>query len=223
MLNYGDTLIDIGANIGIISLLSVPFVSSKGRIIAVEPQKECCELLRESILQQQLANITVCQVALSDHDGTAYLEFLDHTNLGMTSISTERNHNLNRRTVRMRNGSEFLESSQITGEYVIKIDVEVHEEKLVQGIRPYLERHPAKGIIFEVNSHKYDGLDFFRNSAYLTFLELGYVVLGIHKSFFRMKVCKVEETTDVSRITDFIAVRNDQISRFSQWLVKKLT
>jgi len=45
LLSPGDTFVDIGANVGIMVLQCLPLIGMSGRVVAVEPQRVCCEAL----------------------------------------------------------------------------------------------------------------------------------------------------------------------------------
>src|SRR5262249_22603146 len=62
----GDTVYDIGANIGYVALSLAKQVGPKGYVGAFEPIPQNIQSLRENIANNQLSNIHVFEVAASD-------------------------------------------------------------------------------------------------------------------------------------------------------------
>ena len=68
----GDTVVDVGANIGIFTLKAARRVP-RGRVVAVEPAPLNLELLRQNVARNRLANTTILDCALSDREGEGRL------------------------------------------------------------------------------------------------------------------------------------------------------
>ena len=82
--NLGDTILDIGANIGYYSLLFANLVGSEGKIYAFEPDPESFRLLEKNIRENSYETIIPYQKAVSNENAeiTLYLDKfnnLDHT------------------------------------------------------------------------------------------------------------------------------------------------
>ena len=73
-LRPGDAVLDIGANIGVYSLLAASCVGVSGHIVAFEPGLKAYQRLMENISLNQLNNITVHACAVGDQSG--YIDFL---------------------------------------------------------------------------------------------------------------------------------------------------
>lgn len=69
VLRPGDGFLDIGANVGVYTLLAATCVGRDGHIIAVEPSPNTCWHLRENVASNQLHNVTVIAKAVADRDG----------------------------------------------------------------------------------------------------------------------------------------------------------
>lgn len=72
LLADGDTVVDVGANIGVFTLKAARRVPM-GRVVAVEPAPLNLELLRENVARNRLANTVILDCALSDHEGEGRL------------------------------------------------------------------------------------------------------------------------------------------------------
>ncbi len=70
-INVDDVIVDIGANIGIFSIFAA--LKTKNKIFAFEPFPENFEFLKHNIKRNNLNNISVNCLAVSDKDGTEKL------------------------------------------------------------------------------------------------------------------------------------------------------
>lgn len=75
VLRPGDTVIDIGANLGVYAVQTARQVGPTGAVFAIEPQRDVADLLEQSVALNGLTNTTVFCVGLSDHDGEAKLGY----------------------------------------------------------------------------------------------------------------------------------------------------
>jgi FkbM family methyltransferase len=211
LLDEGDTLIDIGANIGLVSTQCLPLVGPSGRVVAIEPQPRCCDALAETIAVNGIDNLEVHRVALSDREGQLTLHLPDASNLGMASLEpAAASAGI---PVEVRHAGEFLESLRIEGEYVVKIDVEGHEGKVLAGLAPFLANRPPKGIVFESHEHKYNRENFYECAAYQTLRKASFRVFQIHKSLTVLKYSEICPDEAMPEATDFVAVRPDCVGR----------
>lgn len=72
-LKPGITVLDIGANVGYFTLLAARALAGQGRIVAFEPNRFNCELIRLSLAQNGITNVTLHERAVSDRAGTLLL------------------------------------------------------------------------------------------------------------------------------------------------------
>jgi FkbM family methyltransferase len=79
LLDPGDVVYDLGANIGWYSLLAARRVGPSGQVVAFEPAIENAAQLRRNAASNGFANIAVVPAAVSDRDGWAM--FLDRGSL----------------------------------------------------------------------------------------------------------------------------------------------
>ncbi|MBI2815516.1 MAG: FkbM family methyltransferase [Acidobacteria bacterium] len=68
----GDTIIDIGANIGVFSIWAAT-TNRKAQILAVEPSSRTCQSLKQNVLDNQLSNVTIIQSACGGNRTRAVL------------------------------------------------------------------------------------------------------------------------------------------------------
>jgi len=81
LISPGDTVVDIGANIGYYTLQFARLVGNAGHVYAFEPDPRNFELLQENVWQNGYRNVTLVRAAVADRSGTARL-FLNPDNRG---------------------------------------------------------------------------------------------------------------------------------------------
>jgi FkbM family methyltransferase len=85
-LQRGDVFLDVGANIGFYSLIASTRVGSEGRVVAVEPDPEIFEILKQNISLNDFNNIEPVQAGISDRQETLRLGVNLHGNRGASSF-----------------------------------------------------------------------------------------------------------------------------------------
>lgn len=127
----GDQVLDVGANVGLYSLYLSRQVGPQGRVIAVEPDPETADLLRQNLAANGCDNVTVLACALAAEDGRASLFRVDGhrgnaslADLQGTGQSVE---------VELKRGEEALAGLGVTPR-VAKIDVEGAEPLVFAGL-----------------------------------------------------------------------------------------
>jgi FkbM family methyltransferase len=72
-LRAGDVVLDVGANIGFLTVLAARMVGPAGRVVAFEPVPGNAQLVRRNAALNRQAQVQVVQAAVSDQEGTATL------------------------------------------------------------------------------------------------------------------------------------------------------
>jgi FkbM family methyltransferase len=73
LVNPGDVVVDVGANIGFFTLLLSRLVGPDGRVIAFEPMPHALERLRAHLALNHCDNVTLRECAVGSTSGTARL------------------------------------------------------------------------------------------------------------------------------------------------------
>ncbi len=144
-LKPGMTAIDIGANLGVYCLPMARLVGSGGRVFAYEPGGDTRALLEQSRDINELSNLTVGPVALSDNEREAILGTAASSELRAltTSGAGERVHvtSLDREdSVRGWGNPDF-----------VKIDAEGEEENILAGGADFFAKYSPL-IMFEIKA-----------------------------------------------------------------------
>jgi FkbM family methyltransferase len=148
----GDTVVDIGANVGCFSLLASKLVGSEGRVIAVEPDPQTFSKLQANIKLNQAKNIVVLCGAVGETDGQTTL--FRHTNPLFSSLHEEVD---GRTTANQPVPTDLLTLESFFKEYNIdkcqylKLDCEGSEYGIVRSMSPELAARISQ-ITMEMHS-----------------------------------------------------------------------
>jgi FkbM family methyltransferase len=138
LLKKNYTVLDIGANIGLFSLLASNKIGNDGKIYAFEPIKKTNEVLKENLLLNNINNVIVSCIALSNKVGKVSFSIpndIDNSREGDAFNSM----NLNNDNIDSENQIDcttldlFLKENNIINVDLIKIDIEGAEMLCFQG------------------------------------------------------------------------------------------
>lgn len=133
-ISKGDTVIDIGANIGTTVLPFSKKVSDIGKVIAFEPQDIVSQCLQTNLTLNDITNVSVFNIAISNKNGWARIndkEFTDSGRYGEAGISK----------TGTRVKTLKLDDLELDNCKLIKIDIEGHEWEAIQGGQKLLKMH----------------------------------------------------------------------------------
>ena len=146
LVRSGMTVLDIGANIGLYSLLSAKRLDGSGVVHAFEPTPFVARRLRDNVRLNRFQNVIVNQIALSDRAGTA--EFYVHEEADCSSLGAVSSNRIEVQTMSL---DEYLRRAAIERVDLIKIDVEGAEVKVLRGAQVLLSRPDAPAMMLEFN------------------------------------------------------------------------
>ncbi len=147
VLRSNNTFIDVGANIGIYTILASKVVGSKS--IAFEPHPFTFKKLIKNINLNSIEGSvkTICKGIGSEIGKKKFSNFVDDKgplNKISTSLKNENDINIDITTL----DTEI----NINSEYLLKIDVEGYEYDVLRGGKKILQSEKLIGIIIETNS-----------------------------------------------------------------------
>jgi len=141
-LRQGDYVLDVGANIGIFTLLAAKRIGSQGRVYAFEPVARNVQSLCAGIIGNGFTNIALIPVAASDRAGAVSMHPTDNSSNGIVDVRTLDPDDAAMAPINridsLLHGIERLD--------VIKIDIEGFEPRAWRGIRALVVRF--KPLIF---------------------------------------------------------------------------
>ena len=135
----GDTVVDVGANIGYISAILAGAVGSKGKIYAFEPNPIIFPQLR-TLAKASAGRIEAFQSAITDKSENGVTDFYivsDHSMWSSTVIEGD-GSGLDRIQVPSISLSEFIANGGLSRVDFIKIDVEGGEADVLRGASQFL-------------------------------------------------------------------------------------
>lgn len=201
----GDTVIDVGANVGLITLLAARLVGPDGIVHAFEPQPRLAALLTTSVALNGYDHVTVHGVALGDREDQLRLS-VPGDNAGAASFvrSWPRSSTI---TVPVVEASEYLERIGIERIRLVKIDVEGYEQTVLGGAEAFFERHPPDAILFECNER---GTDFRDSGATRILTRMGYRFYDLPRSLWRASARPIDPSSTVAG-HDILAVKEGAV------------
>ncbi|HOX07244.1 MAG TPA: FkbM family methyltransferase [Planctomycetota bacterium] len=166
----GGVFVDVGANIGVYSVVAGMGVGSRGRVLAFEPGVQSHAVLARNVSVNRLGNTTIYRLGLAAMDGAARLyqhQDLSRCSLGKPAEGAPSDE------IQLRRLDVVLSEEGIGRVDCIKVDVEGAEEMVLRGGRATLERwRPA--VIFEVNRAAAQALGLSPQGAWDFLASLGY-------------------------------------------------
>lgn len=180
--------IDIGANIGIYTLL-LSHLYPKCKVISIEPSPTIFEKLKLNCQLNNLlpgSNLVLLNKAVSDKDGT-WVEFYEKHSMStmskefLTSISskiiTNKDDELHKEIVRTVTIDNLAETTNINEISFLKIDVEGAEVLVLKGAINILTEKKVRNMIIEYHS--------FENYDYAVKLldEIGYTIINSQQRY----------------------------------------
>ena len=201
----GDTVFDIGANIGATAMALSQCVGPTGRVVCFEPFPLHLPKLRANIACNGLRNVTVHECALSDAPGHLRMGMASGERQGMSRIGLE--DGAVSCDVIADTFDNFCDQHGISKVALCKIDVEGHEASVIRGMEKSLSRGTVESLVIErhipADAPGDEVLDLLRAS--------GYAILRLHKRLLGAEAVACEQgflpAGRGEPTPDFIAVR----------------
>lgn len=150
ILRPGDTAIDCGANLGLVTLVAARRVGPRGRVHAFEPAPAIVARLRENLVLNRLENVTVHPCAVWNARTTATLHGFAGMSHDNDSLARAGDASVERSTpVECAPLDEVLPGGAVR---LLKLDVEGAEWPALRGAERLLSEGPARPhLILEAN------------------------------------------------------------------------
>jgi FkbM family methyltransferase len=151
ILRTGDTFVDVGANVGYVTLLGAARVGRGGRVVAVEPYPPNFRILTEQVERNRLGYVKLMPVALSDEPGSLRLyapPAEEHRDYNVSYVKSE---NYQAVDVPTRKLDDVLDELGIETVRLMKVDVEGAEPKVFAGGERSLGAGRVQHVISEIN------------------------------------------------------------------------
>ncbi len=143
-LQPGDVFVDVGANVGLMTVYAARLVGPSGKVIAFEPVPELFDLLHRSIGSNQLTNVEVVRAAVGPQSGRLHLDVS-----GACPSATDRMSN-DTIAVAMISLDDYLEKAcNVNRVKLLKVDVEGFEASVIRGACHLLQSKQAPLVCLE--------------------------------------------------------------------------
>jgi FkbM family methyltransferase len=176
-LKEGDVIIDVGANIGLFSLLGAKYIGDHGWVHAFEPTRSTFKILEENIQLNMLKNIVPHQVPLADGIKPIVMinpmknndKYYDAFNRIQEVEADEPNDYIQY----TKTFDEFVGENKLTRIDLVKVDIEGAELLFFKGAEQSLLKFKPK-IIFEANENHCQAFNYKVIDVLIYIKELGY-------------------------------------------------
>jgi len=147
----GDSIWDIGANVGYYSCLLAKLTGKAGKVVAFEPNSENFRLLNENIRALQLSNVHSLRTALADYEGEAQMENADRVTKysRLVAVHWPARHPV--QIVSVTTGDAVLKNQKAPLPDFIKVDVEGFECEVLGGLKTVLAHPRCRALLCEVH------------------------------------------------------------------------
>jgi FkbM family methyltransferase len=150
-ITVGDTVWDIGANVGVFTRQFALAAGPLGKVVAFEPSPSTFSLLSEETAS--LTNVKLVNIALADYDGHG--EFSESAVIGDSTNSllpeTETQSAVHLCRIPVFRGDTFCDQNPSLFPSSIKIDVEGFELEVLSGLEQSLKQAALRSLFVEVH------------------------------------------------------------------------
>lgn len=173
----GDTVVDVGANVGFLTRKFASLVGDQGKVLAFEPDPATFDFLLYNT--QRLPQVSVFQEAVSDRIGA--MSFYLHPTSGMSNSLV--NAWKGARTIQVKTSTldGWAQDHAIGPLRLVKIDVEGAELLVLRGMQGILAARNGPQLIFEFCPKNLGGKDV-EDSIFDLLSEYGYSLFLIDSS-----------------------------------------
>ncbi len=204
LLRPGDCFLDVGGGYGEVGMYAARLVGPSGQVHIFEPQPRLADYIRVSAELNDLRNVRVHPVALSDRDGEAEL-FIPSGNRGCGALVNP-GFEASAIRVQVRRAGPYLRELGLRPIRLMKLDVEGHEEGVLSGALEFIQSNRPTAIIFESDK----GQPFFERGEVRLMSQLGYWFSQIRQGcLFRVQLKELRCNEHVEDGYDFVAFTSE--------------
>ncbi len=217
LIHGGETVYDVGANIGLYTRLLLNFFHAK-HVVAFEPMTQTRSLLIQNVALGNIADkVTLLPYALSNMDGQQLLQVDDFSSASSTldtvtsgsAAPGRQQYGLSPKTeqVMCRRLDSLLGELALPTPDIIKVDIEGAEGLFLEGAQSVLRQHSPK-LLIELHGAQY------ARQAFAILHELGYHCSGCVSQVLRedgytpLDAALVEQARGLYDIHYLLAARN---------------
>ncbi|HTA77189.1 MAG TPA: FkbM family methyltransferase [bacterium] len=210
-LKAGQTVLDIGANIGYYTLIAAKIVGPRGKVYAFEPDPDNFALLKKNVEYNCYANVVLVNSAVSDKNKTAKL-FINKTNRGDHRLYDSKDGRPSIPVQTLKLDDYFKKLDQKI--HFIKMDIQGSEARALNGMKGLICKNPRLKLVteFSPGSLKLNGQN---PKNYLkTLIQLGFNLREISEKDGKLKTVEPKRllalSDDSNVYTNLFALKQRQ-------------
>jgi FkbM family methyltransferase len=194
LIDPGDVVADVGANVGYMASLAAVRAGGDGRVLAFEPHPGVCERLERNIARWRehgTENVELHRAALSDSEGEGTLvagpSF--EANMGLAALASGAPAPTGGEEVPVR----LARLDKVAADErldLLKIDVEGHEAGVLRGAGGLLARRAIRDIVFEDH-------DLYPSEATTIVEEAGYALISLDNGLWGLRLVEPRDRGEV--------------------------
>lgn len=147
LINEGNCVVDVGANVGYFTLLAARLVGQIGRVFAFEPSQQNMTELVHNLVLNSFQNVNTSLSALSDYNGRSKF-FLSTTESARHSLIQTHEHDFSQ-VVDVQKLDDVIDYKHIPVHF-LKTDTEGNELAVLKGAEQTIKANHGIKILFEV-------------------------------------------------------------------------
>ena len=204
LVESGDTFFDVGANIGLYTLVASRLTGETGSVHAFEPASRTSAILHENLNLNSVTNVVTNRLAVNEW--SCEVEIYVNRESGLTSMGkTGRGSVMAIEKVPSISLDEYGESQGVRDIHFLKIDVEGFEGHVLRGGKSLLQRSRNITVICELSRKNFEPLGFSVSATIAWMNELGFVSWGFDHETRRL--VPQDEAVKSSSIQNFVFTR----------------
>ena len=215
VLRPGDTVVDVGANIGVFTILFARAVGSSGQVVALEPNPTVYGYLAHNVARNSLSgSVRVLNVAAGERAGMARLEDRGWADTaGALTSSSSRSFQ-----VRMEKLDSLLASPAIGPIRLVKIDTEGYERFVLEGGAATLARTDV--VIVEVIDANCRRFGYRAAEVFAWLTDQGFHLFGLERQSGGLSDCEISlYLAEPDRFSyDIFGLRDPSLLNGVRWL-----
>lgn len=218
-LEPGMTAVDVGAHIGVYTLLFARLVGSNGRVYAFEPAPANHRRLLENLALNAAENVVVEEAALFRESGRVTLNLFPEELGAWHSLGRPSHADPSKSYATIEPSSSVEVAALTLDEYVarqaieridlLKVDVEGAEVDVLEGARATLASRRVGAVLFEASRPQIEALGHDPASAFEALREAGLTVRSLEPDGSPGRHASRPE----ARYANYIALRDDGATR----------
>ena len=197
-LKKGDKVIDIGANVGAVTLESSKKIENSGKVYSIEPHPQIYKYFIGNVRLNRLKNVKTFNFALGNKDGIAFLS--DKHSDDQNSIITNENG--------IRVKLKKLDDLEINEDFIdlIILDTIGYEKFIVEGGKDIFKR--TKCVHFPVLEKFFKNFDYTYKDIFKILEDIGFKIYEFTEDRKISLVPDNYKPNETQTITDFLAIRD---------------